>query len=423
MALQTKRILVTGGCGYIGSHTLVSLLDPKATADDDTKIQYSVVVVDDLSNSSSESLHRVADIVSLEGGFVAASSSSSSSHSSSSPSGQDPNGRLFFRKVDCTNHMALRKVFEEFAPCGGFDAVIHFAGLKAVGESKLVPLKYYQVNIGATIVLLSLMEEFGCTSLVFSSSATVYGVAKDEKAKLQETDEVGTTITNCYGRTKYVIEQILTDFHGSHAFLREQHANDDDENSDKKYSDWSIVILRYFNPAGAHPSGKMGEDPSGVPNNLMPFVAQVAVGRRPHVTIFGNDYDTPDGTGVRDYLHVMDLADGHVSALRYIDTKNSNDIVDGEEKNKSGRGKLSIFNLGTGTGYSVLDMVTAFGKAVGKPIPYVLGPRRPGDVTIYMADPNRAKKEMGWEAKLNLDDMCNDLWSWQTNNPNGYNKE
>lgn len=307
----------------------------------------------------------------------------------------------------------------------GFPAVIHFAGLKAVGESKIVPLKYYQVNIGATIVLLSLMEEFGCTSLVFSSSATVYGVAKDEKAKLQEIDEVGTTITNCYGRTKYMIEQILTDFHGSHAFLREQHANND-ENSDKKYSDWSIVILRYFNPAGAHPSGKMGEDPSGVPNNLMPFVAQVAVGRRPHVTIFGNDYDTPDGTGVRDYLHVMDLADGHVSALRYIDTKNSKNTVDGEEeeeKKKSGRGKLSIFNLGTGTGYSVLDMVTAFGKAVGKPIPYILGPRRPGDVTIYMADPARAKEEMGWEAKLNLDDMCNDLWSWQTNNPNGYNKE
>jgi UDP-glucose 4-epimerase len=267
------------------------------------------------------------------------------------------------------------------------------------------------VNIGATIVLLSLMEEFGCRSIVFSSSATVYGVAKDEKAKLKETDEVGATITNCYGRTKYMIEQILTDFHGSHTFLREQHPT---EQHSGKYDDWSIVILRYFNPAGAHPSGKMGEDPSGVPNNLMPFVAQVAVGRRPHVTIFGDDYDTPDGTGVRDYLHVMDLADGHVSALRYID---------GGEEKKSGRGKLSIFNLGTGTGYSVLDMVTAFGKAVGKPIPYVLGPRRPGDVTIYMADPTRAKEEMGWEAKLNLDDMCNDLWSWQTNNPNGYNKE
>ncbi len=372
----------------------------------------------------------MADIVNLEEGFVVDAATSSSKNdddhhsSSSSSSGQDPNGRLVFRKVDCTNPTALRTVFEEFAPYGGFDAVIHFAGLKAVGESKLVPLKYYQTNIGATVVLLSLMEEFGCTSLVFSSSATVYGVAKDEKAKLRETDEVGFTITNCYGRTKFMIEQILTDFHGSHAFLREQqqHANNKNtEDDDKKYSDWSIVILRYFNPAGAHPSGKMGEDPSGVPNNLMPFVAQVAVGRRPHVTIFGNDYDTPDGTGVRDYLHVMDLADGHVAALRYMDTANNN-IVDGEAK-KSGRGKLSIFNLGTGTGYSVLDMVTAFGKAVGKPIPHVLGPRRPGDVTIYMADPTRAREEMGWEAKLNLDDMCNDLWSWQTNNPNGYNKE
>jgi len=219
-----------------------------------------------------------------------------------------------------------------------------------------------------------------------------------------------------------MIEQILTDFHGSHAFLREQQQqHQNDEHSDK-FQDWSIVILRYFNPAGAHPSGKMGEDPSGVPNNLMPFVAQVAVGRRPHVTVFGNDYDTPDGTGIRDYLHVMDLADGHVSALRYIDTNNTTEDG-GEKKTKSGSGKLSIFNLGTGTGYSVLDMVNAFGKAVGKPIPYVLGPRRPGDVTIYMADPTRAKEEMGWEAKLNLDDMCNDLWSWQTNNPNGYNKE
>lgn len=410
---QKRRILVAGGCGYIGSHTLVSLLDPTTTTSD-KKIQYSVVVVDDLSNSSSESLNRVADIVSLEGGFV----SSNNGHA-----GQDIQGRLIFRKVDCTNRSALRQVFEEFAPHGGFDAVVHFAGLKAVGESKLVPLKYYEVNIGATIVLLSLMEEFGCRSIVFSSSATVYGVAKDEKAKLKETDEVGTTITNCYGRTKYMIEQILTDFHGSHAFLREQqHQNLNNEHSDK-FQDWSIVILRYFNPAGAHPSGKMGEDPSGVPNNLMPFVAQVAVGRRPHVTIFGNDYDTPDGTGIRDYLHVMDLADGHVSALRYIDTYNNNTDDGGEKKTKSGCGKLSIFNLGTGTGYSVLDMVNAFGKAVGKPIPYVLGPRRPGDVTIYMADPTRAKEEMGWEAKLNLDDMCNDLWSWQTNNPNGYNKE
>lgn len=387
-----KRILVTGGCGYIGSHTLVSLLDPANASRSDT--EYSVVVVDNLANSSHESLRRVAEISSLDG-FSA---------SDDGTAAQDSSGRLVFRKVDCCDEKALRGVFEEFASKGGFDAAVHFAGLKAVGESKLIPLKYYEVNIGATTTLLNLMEEFGCRSIVFSSSATVYGVAKDEKAKLKETDEVGVTITNCYGRTKYMIEQILGDFHGSHAFLREQ-GKDDAE-------DWSVAILRYFNPAGAHPSGRMGEDPSGVPNNLMPFVAQVAVGRRPHVTVFGNDYDTPDGTGIRDYLHVMDLADGHVAALRYMDGGGGN--------GKSGKGKLSVFNLGTGTGYSVLDMLKAFGKAVGKPIPQVVGPRRPGDVTIYMADPTRAKEEMGWEAKKNLEDMCNDLWSWQTNNPNGY---
>lgn len=382
-----KRILVTGGCGYIGSHTVVSLLS-------DTTTQYSVVVVDNLANSSHESLRRVADITSTDGFLMKEDGSG----------GQDPKGRLIFRKVDCCDAASLRSVFEEFASQGGFDAAVHFAGLKAVGESTLIPLTYYEVNIGATTTLLGLMEEYGCRSVVFSSSATVYGVAKDEKAKLKETDEVGVTITNCYGRTKYMIEQILRDFHASHKLLREK------EGKDAK--DWSIAILRYFNPAGAHPSGKMGEDPSGVPNNLMPFVAQVAVGRRPHVSIFGNDYDTPDGTGIRDYLHVMDLADGHVAALRYMDGSAAN--------GKSGSSKLNVFNLGTGTGYSVIDMLTAFGKAVGKPIPQKMGPRRPGDVTIYMADPTQAKEEMGWEAKLNLDDMCNDLWSWQTKNPNGY---
>lgn len=386
---QKKRILVTGGCGYIGSHTLVSLLDPVTTSK--TNIEYSIVVVDNLANSSSESLRRVAGITSLHGGFTMNEDGSG---------GQDPGGRLIFRKVDCCDASALRAVFEEFAPSGGFDGAVHFAGLKAVGESTLIPLTYYEVNIGATTTLLKLMEEHGCRSIVFSSSATVYGVAKDEKARLKETDEVGATITNCYGRTKYMIEQILGDFHASRALLREKHVED-----------WSVVILRYFNPAGAHPSGRMGEDPSGVPNNLMPFVAQVAVGRRPHVMVFGNDYDTPDGTGIRDYLHVMDLADGHVAALRYME---------GLPNGNGGGGKLNVFNLGTGTGYSVLDMLKAFGKAVGKPIPRVMGPRRPGDVTIYMADPSLALKEMGWEAKKNLDDMCNDLWSWQTKNPNGY---
>lgn len=400
-----KRVLVTGGCGYIGSHTLVSLLDPSTASR--TNVVYSVVVVDNLVNSSSESLRRVADVVALDGGFATGDDGLS---------GRDAGGRLEFRKVDCADLSAMRAVFEEFAPMGGFDAAVHFAGLKAVGESKSMPLKYYEVNLGTTLTLLGLMEEYGCRSIVFSSSATVYGVAKDEKAKLKETDEVGTTITNCYGRTKYMIEQILQDFHASHESSHHEGGGGDDggERDAAKSNPWSVVVLRYFNPAGAHPSGKMGEDPSGVPNNLMPFVAQVAVGRRPHVTVFGNDYDTPDGTGVRDYLHVMDLADGHVAALGYADGATAGDNC------RSGRGRLSTFNLGTGTGYSVLDMVDAFGRAVGRPIPVVVGPRRPGDVTIYMADPTRAKEEMGWEARKDLDDMCRDLWSWQTNNPNGY---
>mmetsp|Transcript_11433 Transcript_11433/g.23348 ORF Transcript_11433/g.23348 Transcript_11433/m.23348 type:complete len:431 (+) Transcript_11433:434-1726(+) len=410
-----QRILVTGGCGYIGSHTLVCLLDPSNSP----SIQYSVVVVDNLSNSSPESLIRVADICNIQGFAI----------SDDGRRGSDPSNRLIFRAVDCCDYVRLREVFLEFQAEGGFDSAVHFAGLKAVGESKLIPLTYYQDNLGATLTLLKLMEEFGCRRIVFSSSATVYGVARDEKAKLKETDEVGVTITNCYGRTKFMIEQILTDFHGSHKLLREQEAqqnnsgdlsevdeskpvdSSEQQSQQQQHKDWSIAILRYFNPVGAHPSGKMGEDPHGVPNNLMPFVAQVAVGRRPHVNVFGSDYDTKDGTGIRDYLHVMDLGDGHVAALKYMD------------EGKSGNGKLNIFNLGTGTGYSVLDMVEAMGNACGKEIPYKIAPRRPGDVTIYMADPTKAKEEMGWEAKRNLNDMCNDLWKWQTKNPNGYGGE
>jgi len=363
MTTTNKRILVTGGCGYIGSHTLVSLLTS------DTNV--SVVVIDNLANSNVESLRRVADIANLEGGFVIDDTDENSTTTTNN--GQDKSGRLVFRNVDCTNSSELRAVFNEYAPRGGFDACIHFAGLKAVGESKIIPLDYYRVNIGATWTLLSLMEEYGCRSIVFSSSATVYGIARDEKARLKEMDEVGVTITNCYGRTKYMIEQILHDFHISQSL--------DDR------TPWNIVILRYFNPAGAHPSGKMGEDPSGVPNNLMPFVAQVAVGHRPHVTVFGNDYDTHDGTGIRDYLHVMDLADGHVAALRYANAaapaaadNATTNVEEGgggvsSSSSKSGRGKISTFNLGTGTGYSVLDMVNAFSKAIGRQIPTVMGPR------------------------------------------------
>ena len=413
-----KRILVTGGCGYIGSHTIVSLLDPSTTST--TGVEYSVVVVDNLVNSSSESLRRAAIIVGLDGGFVATADDDGDGGSR----GCDASGRLAFRRVDCSDGDALRAVFEEYAPLGGFDAAVHFAGLKAVGESKSMPLEYYRINVGSTWTLLGLMEEYGCRSIVFSSSATVYGVAKDEKARLRETDEVGVTITNCYGRTKYMIEQILRDFHVSHEL-----SEGGGGGGGCGYNNpWSVVILRYFNPAGAHPSGRMGEDPSGVPNNLMPFVAQVAVGRRAHVTVFGDDYDTPDGTGVRDYLHVMDLAEGHVSALRYADggggcgsSGGGSNNNEGKEK-KSGRGKISTFNLGTGAGASVYDMVKAFGRAMGggAVIPVVVGPRRPGDVTIYTADPTLAKEEMGWEAKKDLDDMCRDLWRWQTNNPHGY---
>ena len=417
--VQKKRILVTGGCGYIGSHTIVSLLDPMTT--NNTKVEYSVVVVDNLINSSSESLRRVSDIVGLGGGGDDDDSGDENGGggfvvSDDGQSGTDANGRLVFRNVDCANSDALRRVFEEYSSLGGFDAAIHFAGLKAVGESKAMPLRYYEVNIGATWTLVGLMEEYGCRSIVFSSSATVYGISTRDR--LREVDEVGVSITNCYGRTKYMIEQILRDYHASMG-LGGGGGGDGEASSSScevRANPWSVVILRYFNPAGAHPSGRMGEDPSGVPNNLMPFVAQVAVGRRDHVTVFGNDYDTPDGTGIRDYLHVMDLAEGHVSALEYA-SKAANDV---DDDRRSGMGKISTFNLGTGIGYSVLDMVNAFSKAAGKTIPVVVGPRRPGDVTIYMADPTRAREDMGWVATRDLDDMCRDLWSWQTNNPNGY---
>lgn len=261
---------------------------------------------------------------------------------------------------------------------------------QAVGESTRIPLRYYENNLIGTFNLLRLMDEFGCHSICFSSSATVYGAA--DKMPITEATQVGVGITNAYGRTKYMIEEILADFYNSKTL-------------DGATTDWTVVVLRYFNPVGAHPSGNIGEDPNGIPNNLMPYVAQVAVGRREFLTVFGNDYDTPDGTGVRDYLHVMDLAEGHLSAIAYI--------------NKKQQG-LFTFNLGTGNGYSVLDMAKAMGAACGHEIKYKIGDRRPGDIAVCYADAAAAKEEMGWEAKRSLDEMCKDLWCWQQKNPNGF---
>jgi len=282
-----------------------------------------------------------------------------------------------------TNYDDLEGVFEENDT---FDACIHFAGLKAVGESSKIPVKYYDNNISGTLNLLELLEEYDCHSIVFSSSATVYG----SKSKMPLTESSPTNlsdVTNPYGKTKYMVEVILQDLY-------------------KSSPKWNIAILRYFNPIGAHPSGLIGEDPNGIPNNLMPYVSQVAIGRRDYLTIFGNDYETHDGTGVRDYLHVMDLADGHLSVMDHMKQK--------------GKGGLYTFNLGTGIGYSVLDMVKAMEKACGHEIKYKLGPRRPGDLAYVYADSSFAKNEMGWEAKRDLEEMCRDLWAWQSMNPNGY---
>lgn len=357
-------ILVTGGCGYIGTHTVVCLLQQGA----------NVVVVDNLSNSSIQALYRVREICELDK--------------------SDPEGRLTFVELDLCDEDALRKeVFEvqKNKRHQSFQGCIHFAGLKAVGESTRYPVKYYQNNLGSTLTLLKLLDEYCCHSIVFSSSATVYGV--QDKMPIAETATVGSGITNAYGRSKYMIEEILRDFYNS-------------QKLGEGATDWSIVVLRYFNPIGSHPSGKIGEDPNGIPNNLMPYVAQVAGGRRPHLTVFGNDYqESHDGTGVRDYLHVMDLAEGHICALRYIERHDS---------------CCAFFNLGTGKGYSVLDMVKAMEKASGKEIPYKIGPRRPGDVAVCYADSTAAYEELEWKATRNLDDMCRDLWKWQSLNPNGY---
>lgn len=328
------KILVTGGAGYIASHTNVVLLNSG----------YDVVAVDNFSNSNIESVRNVEKITGKT---------------------------ITFYEGDVCDKDILRKIFSENA----IDAVIHFAGLKAVGESCAMPIKYYQNNIISTLSLLEVMKEFNVKKFVFSSSATVYGTPE----RLPIDEDCALSTTNPYGSTKLMIEEIL----------RYVYASD---------NSWHIVLLRYFNPVGAHESGLIGEDPKGIPNNLMPYVAKVAHGELPYLNVFGNDYDTPDGTGVRDYIHVMDLAEGHLAALEYIDNYGVEPI-----------------NLGTGVGYSVLDMVKAFEKASGKPVPYKIAPRRPGDIATCYALPDKAKREIKWSAKRNLDDMCRDLWNFQKN--------
>lgn len=335
------KILVTGGTGYIGSHTVVELL----------KEGHEVTILDNLSNSDKRVVDRIEAIAKIRPGFV---------------------------EADIRDKKALDKVFSETA----YDAVIHFAGLKAVGESVQKPLMYYENNIGGTLNLLKSMGENGCKNIIFSSSATVYGTPAF--VPITEKCPKGTC-TNPYGWTKSMIEQIMTDVHTAD-------------------NEWNVVLLRYFNPIGAHESGTMGDNPNGIPNNLMPYVTQVAVGRLKELGVFGNDYNTHDGTGVRDYIHVVDLAVGHVKAL---------------SKLVPGSG-LSIYNLGTGQGYSVLDIVKNFEEATGVKIPYVIKPRRAGDIDECYADPTKAKKELGWEAKRGIKEMCADSWRWQKNNPNGY---
>lgn len=334
------RILVTGGAGYIGSHTCLELL--QAT--------YEVIVLDNLINSKEESLRRVQELAGKT---------------------------LEFRKVDLLDKIALNAVFDK----SSIDAVIHFAGLKAVGESVTIPLPYYHNNVTGTLILCKVMETHKVKNLVFSSSATVYGDPHNVPIK----EDFPLSPTNPYGRAKLMIEEILRDLHRA------------DEA-------WNIALLRYFNPVGAHPSGRIGEDPNGIPNNLLPYIAQVAVGKLPELSVFGNDYPTHDGTGVRDYLHVVDLAIGHIRAL---------------EKLTSNPGVVT-YNLGTGRGYSVLEMVSAFEKASGKKIPYKIVGRREGDVASCYADPSKAKRELRWSADRGIDEMCADAWHWQYNNPDGY---
>lgn len=335
------NILVTGGAGYIGSHTCVELLNAG----------YDVIVVDNLYNSSEKALDRVQQITGKT---------------------------LKFYENDILDRDAMNKIFDE----NEIDAVIHFAGLKAVGESVAKPIEYYHNNMTGTLILCDVMRNHGCKNIIFSSSATVYG----DPAMIPITEECPKgQPTNPYGWTKSMLEQVLTDIHTSDP-------------------EWNVVLLRYFNPIGAHKSGMIGEDPKGIPNNLLPYVAQVAIGKLECLGVFGDDYDTPDGTGVRDYIHVVDLAVGHVKAVEKLADKEG----------------VSIYNLGTGNGYSVLQVVHAFEKACGHPLKYEIKDRRPGDIAMCYCAPEKAKKELGWEAQYGIEEMCADSWRWQSNNPNGY---
>lgn len=335
------NILLCGGAGFIGTHTIIEL----------NKAGHSVVVVDNFFNSKPEALKRVSELIGKE---------------------------VKCYNADVRDRDAMEKIFGE----NQFDAVIHYAGLKSVGESVAKPLEYYENNMVATFVLVDVMRKHGCKNIIFSSSATVYG----DPAMIPITEECPKGYcTNPYGQTKWMLEEVLKDVH---------HAD----------PEWNVVLLRYFNPIGAHPSGKIGEDPNGIPNNLMPYITQVAVGKREELGVFGNDYDTPDGTGVRDYIHVCDLAAGHVCALKAI------------ERNCG----LAVYNLGTGHGYSVLDVVKAFEKANGIKIRYSIKPRRAGDIATCYCNPAKAKAELGWEAHYGIEEMCRDSWNWQKNNPNGY---
>ena len=340
---KQMKILVTGGAGYIGSHTCVELLDNG----------YEVVILDNLYNSNKKAVDRIEEITGK---------------------------KVKFYQTDMLDKPGMDAIFQENPD---ISAVIHFAGLKAVGESVHKPIEYYQTNINGTLNLVDVMRQHNCKNIIFSSSATVYG----DPAQIPITEECPKgTCTNPYGWTKWMQEQILTDIHTADP-------------------EWNVILLRYFNPIGAHKSGLIGEDPKGIPNNLLPYVAQVAIGKLPEVNVFGDDYDTPDGTGVRDYIHVVDLARGHVKAVERFAKKDG----------------VFICNLGTGKGYSVLDVVHAFEKACGKKLPYVIRPRRAGDIATCYSSPEKAAKELSWTAEYDLEDMCRDSWNWQSKNPNGYN--